>query len=859
MNKTLNAVLATTLFAASLLQGELFAKTSAPKDSTKKESAYEEFIKKKPETHKGFITVHKLKGKVYFEIPEKMMGRLMLLGSTISETSDNGDGLIGSKPDTPQMVAFSKIGENVNLLKMGGDYITDSESAALREALTKNSAGAVIGKFKIDSYTPDSTAVVIDVTDFFVSDKKDMRPFDSFSENTFLGQAKRTPVYESDKSFLGEVKAFETNLSVRSHLSYKYSINYKTRTLAEDVPFTAVLTRSLILLDEQPYRSRPVDSRIAIFPTGKILYSEKEQGAKVVYFANRWRLEPSDTAAYRAGKLVEPVKPIVFYIDPAFPEEWKPAIYTAVNQWQEPFEKIGFKNAIVARDFPTDDPEFDPDNIKYSCIRYAPVRIENAMGPSWVDPRSGEILNASVYVYHDVVKLINNWRFIQTAQADESVRSGSLPEDVFSDALRYVIAHEVGHCLGMMHNMSASACVPVDSLRSPSFTQKYGTTYSIMDYARFNYVAQPGDKEKGVSLTPPRFGLYDYFTIRYSYTPLFEDSLEEEARILDGWIREAQADPIYRYGKQQGRILDPRSQHEDLGDNAVKASRYGISNLRYILSNMKDWIKDDPDYTYTGEIYTGIIYQYLTYIQHVFANIGGVYLWEKHSGDPVEHSYLCVERERQKEAFDFLYAQVYDLEWLDNHDLMKQLPIMGSPASVLQTAIIEAVVASPFKIASTEKLSRGEQIYTFSECMEDLYRMVWEPSRKKGGLSDIDMAFQREFVANVFSAAGFKYRGFGARTKGIASFAMTDPAEVSTPDFLLDYKMRSDLASGKYLPVSGYSQPQVMFATNPIHEPECYSYALKTRKLLEKLVKSSSGDEKAHYTLMLRNIQNTLK
>lgn len=853
-------------------------------DTVKKETDYDKLMKEKPQTWKGFITVHKSKEKLYFEVPKTILGRDMLLGSIVSEISDNYAATAGTQPFEPLHIKFEQLGQKVNIVKVTKDYITDSDNPAMKENIDRNSAGSVIKSFKVHSYNADSSAVVFEVTDFFVGDEKSMRPFSPYGLYEMAG-LKCTPIFQSDKSFLGECKAFDRNVNIKSYLSYTMSLNMRDgRSYVEDEPFTAQMTRSLILLDSIPYAPRRVDSRMAMFPTGKIRFNVEKQGSETVYFVNRWRMEPSDTAAYRSGKTVDPVKPIVFYIDPAFPAEWKDAIFQAVEMWQEPFEKIGFSNAILAKEYPTDDPAFDPDNILYSCIRYNPLGFQNAMGPSWVDPRSGEIINASVYVYHDVVKLVNNWRYIQTAQTDESVRSGKLPKDVLDDAIRYVIGHEVGHCLGLMHNMSASAVIPVDSLRSPSFTRKYGTTTSIMDYARFNYVAQPGDKERGVRLTPPKFGVYDYFSIGWAYTPVFDvDGVDEEYEITSKWLTDAAADPVYRYGKQQfGGTIDPRSQSEDLGDDAMKASAYGISNLKYILANLNDWVEDDPDYQYRKDIYIGIIYQYITYIQHVFANVGGIYLNEKMDGDPVT-AYECVPKEKQKEAFEFICDQLSDLDWLDNQELLRNQQLMGSPKEAVELALVGAVIASPFKVAQPAKM--GDNAYTPEECMKDVYDFVWGPTAKGRKLNEVQKMLQREYLAVACSGAGLLYEGAGASPVSLASGHAGVAADMAAgmsgsfgvphspvrsschdaagkfgvrmPEFLADYaRMNRNVC---FHEVMGYNPPHYMFVSQPVLNQDCYAYILKVQSLLKSRVGAAAGDTKAHYELLLRNIEKTLE
>ncbi|MEI3553410.1 MAG: zinc-dependent metalloprotease [Alistipes senegalensis] len=434
--------------------------------------------------------------------------------------------------------------------------------------------------FKIETFTPDSSAVVVDATNLFVSDDERLLPFDKYSQHTLSGRLKRKESFEKEKSYVTGIKSFSDNVSVSSSLNYRVTISERG---LRDVPVTIAATRSILLLDSLPVSPRITDSRIAVFPTGKMLYSPTTQGARPIWYANRWRLEPSDIEAYRRGELVDPVKPIVFYIDRNFPRTWLPYVIEGVNQWSELFEQIGFRNAVQARLFPEDDPEFDPDNLKYSCVRYAPVTIQNAMGPSWTDPRSGEIVSASVYLYHDVIELINNWLFIQTSPADPRVRQRQIPQEIIGDALRYVLSHEIGHCLGFMHNMGASSVIPVDSLRSPLFTRETGTTPSIMDCARFNYVAERAIRARRAD-DASALRVYDRFLVKWNYTPLFAGSPEAEYAITSRWLREASADPALRYGRtaQFSEPLDPRS----LSRGSWRRSRQGF-RIRHLQSEIR--------------------------------------------------------------------------------------------------------------------------------------------------------------------------------------------------------------------------------------------------------------------------------
>lgn len=772
------------------------------------------------------------KAKILMEIPDTLLGRTWAMATTVRSTSNNRLGNVGLKDvGGLNFYTFEMVDSTLRLKEVSFDYL--SSESNIMDALSVSHTGAAVEKFKLKSDAP-SGKYLVDMTDYFLSDRKELDP----TQSNPMGGGDLKKNYKKDLSYIVSAKSFDDNFSVSVSRSYTY--DSKSR---KNIPFTVESVTSFLLLPSEIYHPRIADPRIGFFFTRRAAVEDLNSTTKDIWFANRWRLEPSDTAAYRRGEAVEPVKPITFYIDDKFPEWWKPYIANAVLQWNEVFERIGFKNAMQALPFPEDDPDFDPENIRYNCIRYAPVAIQNAMGPSWVDPRSGEIINASVWVYHDVIKLLSVWMFAQTAQADPDVRSVDIPKEILGDALMYVIKHEVGHTLGLMHNMSASTCITMDQLLDPAFSSENGTTMSIMDYARFNYVAGPGDKERGVKLTPPRFGKYDYYAIRWGYTPIFDaGSFEEETRITTQWITDSVAfSPVYRYGKQQmGLFFDPRCQTEDLSNDVFAATAAGIRNLKYIMSNFMDWIDDksDPDMKYRTQLYLGLVNQYMRYAGHIMANIEGIYRNETVPGDGFKR-FENVPEAVQRRALKEIFNMYNDLDWMEDKKVLGRLPVVGSPVESVRTGIASNLMSKPFAAAVIDGIESKQ--LDMKAVNDILFDNVWKRTVKGKKLTEADRLFQRIYVESLMTTAGFKNPNISEAPQAIAQ----THCDLMAPD--------PALGCITYSEVSGFEWEPMSFGGGRITQSTVYAELHKVLRLLEK--RAGKGPDGAHYSLLKSTIE----
>lgn len=721
-------------------------------------SAYKQLTGRDSLAMSGVMNVISKGDTVYLELPANLLGKPFLVSNKLQQVPAELNEASANKGINyaNQMVRF-EWDKKEKTVKMRQQRVTPEvpENSYLARSVADNYLDPIIASMKVEGVSPDSASVIFKVSDFFNGKKNVLN--DVFNDIN-IGTS---PL--SELSRIVSVKAYDRSVVAKSEL---------TTTVREGmskVNVTVVVSTAICLLPEVPMDRRREDWRVGYFSTPSTIYNDEQQRVEHTSYITRWRLEPKDTAAYLRGELTEPVKPIDFYIGGAVPEHLRPYIIKGITDWNKAFERAGFKNAVRAI-VPDDTLDVEGDDMHYSVLTYAASEKANAMGPSTIDPRTGEILEADIIWWHNVQSLISEWITVQTGAVDPRARSLKLPIELIGDAVRFVACHEVGHSLGLRHNMMASAAYPTDSLRSESFTSRMGgTSASIMDYARFNYVAQPGDNVKVMS---PNIGPYDLMAIEWGYR-WYPDGTNEDKALSDLLGKYKGKEYRYSEAQPQRSAVDPRALSEDLGDDPVKSARLGVENLKRVMPNLIEWTRNNKpgqNYDEAGNLYAAVIFQWSLYHYHVMANIGGIYMerpnvdWHK---DPEKQAYIFVEKERQKEAVQFLLDEVLCFpEWLFGSPFSTQVfPLRKTPLGTTeqepamllknqQNYILWDLLANDRLVRMYQnEWMNGEKAFTAVEMIQMLHESIFKKTIAGKKLNVMERSLQKSFVDALITAA----------------------------------------------------------------------------------------------------------
>ena len=825
------------------------------KKEKKEEDKYTKFFKdKKVETARGkFVTLHKIDGNVYLELPTKYLGKELMMGAKITSTTDPDYLAVGSMNSAPIVFRFEKQ-DSVIVMKAPNSIVYRRDaSPELQKALELNYRDQSVESFTPEVYKADSSAVVLKINSLVTESS----PFFEIVPSQ-QGPFKITSSRNSSLTFVKGLKAFDSNASVRVEMNFSVNASLMgVLTVAKDMPLTAEVTYTILPVEASNAIPRFADARVGYQTTRKVSFPDYLDQSEPVYLAHRWQLVPKDKKAYAKGQLTEPEKKIVFYLDSAFPASWQRPIREGVLRWNKAFEAAGFRNAIEVRDFPKNDKQFDPDNLEYSCIRYIPNSQETIAASNWTDPRTGEIFSGNLTIYNNVEALLHKQRFIGTAAVDPQVRSSRLPQALFEESLSQLVTQEMGSVLGLLHNYAASASYTTDQLRSAKFTKESGLAPSILDGVTYNYLAQPSDK--GVRLINDQLGVYDLFAIDwgYRYFDLKGDPAAEAKELLSRVDKRAR-EPYLRYAPEQRYAVDPTVRTEDLGNDPIKTAELTMKNLAFIQSNLSKWITNDPDSRKKKSLYLAIVQGYYLQLKNAMSLVGGVVCQESRLSTSLPR-YQVVPKAKQREAFQWLLRQAKDFQGKADRNFERKGFIDVSYYDQLLEFLVKDIYDLRSRIIIASQVD--SKTYSLGEYFDDLYQATFASTIAGKSPNHMERLMQIAFIdksiagtvnpRNATPGMPYSFAGAPASVGGkLISLA-------STTDY-------SDaLKSGRVNYGGGDPSASIYPMANvpALDTSEQYMYAalLKVRPLLEQRAASTTDRTlKAHYQTLAFKVAKLL-
>lgn len=844
------------------------AQTTTAAAPAKKQSEYDKLFKdKQVKTSKGGImTLHIVDDKLFVELPLKMLNRDMMLMSSVAEITDHTDSYVGLSPLRPLQVKFDTINRTVLLRRDRSQSVVADNGEEIRRALAQSNMPAILGSYKIKAFNADSTAVVFDMTDLFIGNESLLTAIDPRSETKLVLRGVSFN-QKKDRSMLTDVAAFDDNATVTSYITYDSKIGKTYNKVT-----TAKLVRSLALLPETPMRPRLADFRLPLNVLGKYNYHSDYKLMDPVYFATRWRMEPSDQAAYDRGEAVEPKAPVVFYIDTTFTAQMSAAITKGILEWNKCFEAIGFKNAIRVRPFPTpdEDPQFSPQNFRYNCINYVPSLTGDTRVRTYVDPRSGEILRTTVMVCHNMTWEMPFEIFVFTAHADPSVRQRYMPDSTLFEHIKNHFTWLTGvDCFGMSYNLTSSAAFSSDSLRhNAAFTQKYGTTPSMLDIAKYNFIAPIDAVKKGFRITPVGVGEYDYHVVKCLYKPVPEaKTSEEELKVIEKWVDATVGNPVYRYENAKDC---PDCGANDVGDDDIKNFKYALGNLQYCMENFDKWIsdEDDPEYLYRNGIYNYLYRRYKQLLTQVAITAYGVKTYERKANDPVP-SYEFTPYAEQKEALDILYANRYMPDWVQRPELVRLMGIQRERIEEHKDYLSLLMNATATRLFIYE--GRGKEHFDHARYIRYMFDKLFEKTRKGQKLSDEDFYYQTNFAKTMMLSSKIvdrkaKYRdgsasALAAQIAGdpkVLDFSDPEACMKTVEEMPLLYSM-NDVDFGRDEVSAQYGALKKWPVINTQSTRQLYYGILKElRQVVKPYINSSDRRTREHYRFIYESINRLI-